>query len=329
MRIQQDELLIRSAAASDAEQLTAWWNDGAVMAHAGFPNGLGQSREETLRQIARNEAGLSQRCIIEIGGALAGEMNYRLAENEAEIGIKICEAAYQNRGFGSRLLAMLIQFMFTDRAINEPQKLEKICLDTNLRNERAQHVYEKLGFDRLRVNENAWRDQLGAWQSSVDYEMTRTAWYKRYVLAPYWSRFLAATGRAPETPCAEHYFFCLDAYWADALLKLVLDGKKRATTSSARAYELDGTPLPRPSDLAIITDWVGIPGCVAETTAVTRMRFRDMTFDIASREGEDEALDTWRDGHIRFFTDEGREMGYAFDEDMQILFEDFEVIYRE
>ena len=35
------------------------------------------------------------------------------------------------------------------------------------------HVYEKLGVVRLRVNENAWQDQQGRWQSSVDYEMTR------------------------------------------------------------------------------------------------------------------------------------------------------------
>ena len=44
-------------------------------------------------------------------------------------------------------------------------------LDTNLKNKRAQHVYERLGFTKLRVNENAWTDQLGEWQSSVDYEL--------------------------------------------------------------------------------------------------------------------------------------------------------------
>ena len=50
---------------------------------------------------------------------------------------------------------------------------EKIILDTNLLNTRAQHVYEKLGFTKLRVNTNAWRDQLGNPQSSVDYEMNK------------------------------------------------------------------------------------------------------------------------------------------------------------
>lgn len=42
MHIKYKNLTIRDAMAVDAEQLTAWWNDGAVMAHAGFPNGLGR-----------------------------------------------------------------------------------------------------------------------------------------------------------------------------------------------------------------------------------------------------------------------------------------------
>lgn len=44
-------------------------------------------------------------------------------------------------------------------------------LDTNLDNKRAQHVYETLGFRRLRVHENAWTDRDGVPQSSVDYEL--------------------------------------------------------------------------------------------------------------------------------------------------------------
>lgn len=49
---------------------------------------------------------------------------------------------------------------------------EKIVLDTNLANTRAQHVYEKLGFKKIRVNIDAWKDQLGRMQSSIDYELS-------------------------------------------------------------------------------------------------------------------------------------------------------------
>ena len=61
---------------------------------------------------------------------------------------------------------MLITALFANQ-------YEKIILDTNLLNTRAQHVYEKLGFTKLRINHDAWKDQLGISQSSVDYEMNK------------------------------------------------------------------------------------------------------------------------------------------------------------
>lgn len=48
---------------------------------------------------------------------------------------------------------------------------KKIVLDTNLNNTRAQHVYDKLGFKKIRVKNNSWENQLGELQSSVDYEL--------------------------------------------------------------------------------------------------------------------------------------------------------------
>lgn len=50
----------------------------------------------------------------------------------------------------------------------------KIVLDTNLTNAKAQHVYESLGFHKLRVNIDSWKDQLGRLQSSVDYELVES-----------------------------------------------------------------------------------------------------------------------------------------------------------
>ena len=174
MYLENRNLVIRSAEIKDAVQLNNWWNDGAVMAHAGFPNGLGETLEETIVGIKENEEYLDQRCVIEINGVLAGEMNFNLLEgNTAEIGIKICETAYQNQGYGSKLIWMLITYLFEDETLNSKFPVYRIILDTNLKNERAQHVYEKLGFAKVRVNYGAWEDQLGVMQDSVDYEMTR------------------------------------------------------------------------------------------------------------------------------------------------------------
>ena len=168
-----DGLLIRSAVLEDAEILTNWWNDGKVMAHAGFPNGLNQSVEETIKQIKENAVKLSQRCIIEVEGKRIGEMSFGIGEGFAEIGIKICEEEYQNKGIGTKLLQMLIEYLFTDTDLNNKMRINKIVLDTNLKNLRAQHVYEKIGFKKLAVKYNVWKDQLGNVQSGVDYELTR------------------------------------------------------------------------------------------------------------------------------------------------------------
>ena len=160
MQMQYKNLTIRDAVAADATQLAAWWNDGAVMAHAGFPNGLGTTVEEVI-------AGLGNgRLVLEEGERLIGEACYRkVGEAIVEIGIKICETDCQNRGLGRIILSMLISWLFE-------QGFEKIVLDTNLTNRRAQHVYESLGFQKLRVNVDSWTDQLGNKQSAVDYELT-------------------------------------------------------------------------------------------------------------------------------------------------------------
>ena len=161
------DLRIRGAALADAEQLCQWWNDGAVMAHAGFPNGLGTTAEKIRGQIAEESDDTIRRHIILYQNVPIGEMHYRNRDGGVcAIGIKICDAGKQNRGLGKIALSLFIDGLFHDLHYG------KICLDTNLRNTRAQHVYEQLGFQKVRVNQDAWIDQLGVPQSFIDYELT-------------------------------------------------------------------------------------------------------------------------------------------------------------
>jgi len=103
MRIQKDNIVIRSATIDDAIQLNKWWNDGRVMEHAGFPNGLMESLEDTMNNIRSWEGKLSQLCVIEIDGKLVGELSYRIKDdNVAYPGWKICDFSYQNQGYGPK-----------------------------------------------------------------------------------------------------------------------------------------------------------------------------------------------------------------------------------
>lgn len=159
MELQHGNILLRDATKADAKQLAEWWNDGAVMAHAGFPNGLGTTEEEVAEDIGTGAL------IIEEAGKPIGEANYRIVDDKvAEIGIKICVFDCQNRGIGKIVLSMLIRYLFDNG-------FDKIVLDTNMKNKRAQRVYESLGFRIVRVNIDSWTDQVGKLQSSVDYEL--------------------------------------------------------------------------------------------------------------------------------------------------------------
>ncbi|MBH1941248.1 GNAT family N-acetyltransferase [Mobilitalea sibirica] len=167
MYLEENGLVIRVAQTKDAATLCRWWNDGSVMAHAGFPKGLGTTTEEIIMKISQDTE-FNRRLILEYNRTLIGEMSYRTVEKQiAEIGIKICEASQQEKGLGTRYLMMLIRYLFHER------NYIKILLDTNLNNKRAQHVYEKIGFQKIGIRENAWKDQMGEYQTAVDYELTK------------------------------------------------------------------------------------------------------------------------------------------------------------
>jgi uncharacterized protein YhfF len=145
--------------------------------------------------------------------------------------------------------------------------------------------------------------------------------------AAFWREFLQHTGRDEALTPYECFHFHVTQPGADELLKLVLDGKKRATTSSVEACRLEGHRPPEPGDLSVVTDWAGNPRCVIETESVRILPFREVDFDLARLEGEDENLESWQEGHQRFFTAEGAALGYAFSWDMPVAFETFRLVY--
>ena len=165
MLLQFKNLTIRNATVRDADLLSSWWNNGKIMTHAGFPNGTGETADEIAERI-KEDTDEYRRLIIELDKRPIGEMSYgKEGEDTVEIGIKICDFSEHDKGYGKILLSMLIFSLFEDMGY------KKIILDTNANNKRAQHVYEELGFRKLQVRENSWRNQLGELQSSIDYEM--------------------------------------------------------------------------------------------------------------------------------------------------------------
>ena len=177
MKMVYGELTLRSATASDIPQLVSWWSDGKVMEHAGFPHGLktdvAKLKGELNLQNSNQHPNLC-RMVIEYQGRLIGEMSYRYKDAEADIGIKICDFSQQNQGLGPQCLTLLINYLF------EIEKVQKIVLSTMLENKRAQHVYEKLGFQQTKIDKDCWVDQVGRSRTAVCYELLPSLWHPAF-----------------------------------------------------------------------------------------------------------------------------------------------------
>jgi uncharacterized protein YhfF len=100
---------------------------------------------------------------------------------------------------------------------------------------------------------------------------------------------------------------------ADALLALVLSGKKTATCGALRDVKLGKAVTPQVGRRDVVLDGQGRPAAVVETLEVKIRRFDEIPEDFALAEGEGD-FDDWRVGHISYF---GRNGGWS--EGLQVV----------
>ncbi|EXG88298.1 hypothetical protein K413DRAFT_5215 [Clostridium sp. ASBs410] len=115
----------------------------------------------------------------------------------------------------------------------------------------------------------------------------------------------------------------------DELAELVLKGIKTGTASAYPIYEAENEALPKVGDYSVILDSKDEAVCIIKTTKVSIVPFREVSEDHAGKEGEgDGSLEYWRKVHVEFFSKEMSEIGKIFDEDMPVVCEEFELVYR-
>ncbi len=105
------------------------------------------------------------------------------------------------------------------------------------------------------------------------------------------------------------------------LIALVRSGKKRATCGALRDFEGEPESMPVVGRCDIAANWDGTPALVIRTTKVQQVRFCDVTWDMAWREGEDDDLAGWQAGHKAYFARNG-----GFDPQMMLVFEYFDLV---
>lgn len=143
-----------------------------------------------------------------------------------------------------------------------------------------------------------------------------------------WMAYLQASGMPATLPQPASWHFCDNQNDADACAKLVMSGKKRATAPSLWFFESRGLLPPGEGDLDIVTDWAGVAQCIIRTSAVSIVRFCDVSADHALAEGEDDgSLESWRRVHWAYYHRELAGTGYVVSEEMPVVCQLFERIF--
>lgn len=146
-----------------------------------------------------------------------------------------------------------------------------------------------------------------------------------------WENYLTSIGHdiANTNKKYTSWHFCDNENDANDLAELVKEEVKRATTSLYYLYEVEGDTLPKVSDLAIIIDWYGQAQCIIETKRVTILPFKEVTEEFAKIEGEgDKTLKYWREAHINAFNRHLKNYNKKLSEDMLVVCEEFEAVYK-
>jgi len=116
---------------------------------------------------------------------------------------------------------------------------------------------------------------------------------------------------------------------ADELVEIVLRGEKTATTSLYCLYEIENESLPKVGELGIVTDFDENAKCIIKTNKVGLLPFSEVSAEFAYKEGEgDKSLEYWREEHINFFNRALEELNMNFSDDMLVVCEEFEVVYK-
>lgn len=117
---------------------------------------------------------------------------------------------------------------------------------------------------------------------------------------------------------------------SDNLAKLVKEGVKTATTSLYDLYSQDEEPLPKEGEYNIILDSDDNAVCIIKTTKVYLTPFNQVTKEHAYKEGEgDKSIDYWKSVHKDFFSNELKEYNMQFSDDMIVVCEEFEVVFKD
>jgi len=137
----------------------------------------------------------------------------------------------------------------------------------------------------------------------------------------YWDAFWGGK-KQPQSVKAEQFGFD-----SDTLARLVVEGKKTATSSGHIFYELENEALPVIGSYSIILNSEEEPVAITKVVDVQVIPMNEVPEEHMIAEGEgDLSCEYWWNGHKEAFTKELAEYNMVFSEDMLVVCEKFELV---
>lgn len=144
-----------------------------------------------------------------------------------------------------------------------------------------------------------------------------------------WNAFIKMNKQYVNQEMPESYCFCDNEEDANDCVDLVVKGIKQATAGSQWWYEKSGEPLSNTGDLFIITDWKGIAKAIIQVTKIEKTPYNKISAEFAAIEGEgDKSLTYWKKVHWDYFTRERQSYNEKPTQDMIVICEYFETVWK-
>ncbi len=145
----------------------------------------------------------------------------------------------------------------------------------------------------------------------------------------FWNEYLKKTGQKVENAVYNGELCFEDSSWAgQSQLSLVLAGKKTAIFTPFPSFDINRESVPCGGEVYIVEDTAEEPCAVICVKDVKLIPFNQIDWDLARQDGENENLEDWQDKERDFFEDEADICGFDFTEDMLVVCEIFELVYK-
>ncbi len=149
-------LFLRPAERSDIPTFVTWFSDADVVETLSTRAPMSTVGEQEWFDQLQAEQGRTRWhfvvCLRQTGEAIgtAGLESVDLLDGNAELGLAIGARARWDQGYGTEVVEVLLDFAFGEL------RLERVSLTVFGTNERARHIYERIGFSREGVLRRAY-----------------------------------------------------------------------------------------------------------------------------------------------------------------------------